>query len=171
MATTPPVVLALSAPLRGGRALKAFSARWADSSHSARSYPNSPCVIWQGTTNQAGYGVQGRSLAHRVAYEEAYGPIEQGLQIHHVCRRPACVNPAHLEAHTARSHSRQHLPGPAVIDEAVELLARFPRLSPGAIARLTGRNLGSVYTTLARAVEDGLIVRVERGEYVLAEST
>lgn len=36
-------------------------------------------------------------LAHRTAYEMWVGPIPAGLTLDHLCRRRACINPAHLE--------------------------------------------------------------------------
>jgi hypothetical protein len=66
----------------------------------------SDCWIWLGARNPKGYGLTadgrgGCALAHRVYYEQARGPIPTGLQIDHLCRLPACVNPEHLEAVTA----------------------------------------------------------------------
>lgn len=58
--------------------------------------------------NPNGYGhfwYQGRFHAsHRVAYLLFRGPIPDGLVLDHLCRRPACVNPWHLEAVTQREN-------------------------------------------------------------------
>jgi len=62
------------------------------------------CLIWNGpsiTTHGNTYGrLVGRKLilAHRVAYEKAFGSIPKGLVIDHLCRNGLCVNPQHLEA-------------------------------------------------------------------------
>jgi hypothetical protein len=64
------------------------------------------CVLWTGAKDGKGYGQfcfgKKRFQAHRVAYEKLVGPISEGLQIDHLCRRRACVNPAHLEPVTPR---------------------------------------------------------------------
>lgn len=61
-----------------------------------------PCWIWTAYLNPAGYGEFNRTgyraeRAHRIAYELLIGLIPNGLQLDHLCRVPACVNPAHLE--------------------------------------------------------------------------
>ena len=62
------------------------------------------CWQWTGSKGD-GYGkVNGfhTSLAHRLSYEEACGPIPEGLQLDHLCRNRACVKPGHLEAVTQK---------------------------------------------------------------------
>lgn len=73
--------------------------------------PTSPCVLWTGATNGVGYGMRkigGKTfLTHRLAYEEAYGPIPAGLELDHLCRTPLCMNPDHLEAVTHAENVRR----------------------------------------------------------------
>lgn len=61
------------------------------------------CWEWTGALNK-GYGVIGRGgrgtgldQAHRAVWQLLVGPIEDDLQIDHLCRNHACCNPDHLE--------------------------------------------------------------------------
>jgi hypothetical protein len=68
------------------------------------------CWLWTASTTR-GYGtltIDGRhTYAHRFSYELHVGPIPPGLDIDHLCRTPACVNPAHLEPVTHRENLRR----------------------------------------------------------------
>lgn len=63
------------------------------------------CWLWIATAvHEFGYGrffYGGKTIeAHVYAYTKCIGQIPKGKQIDHLCRMPACVNPAHLEAVT-----------------------------------------------------------------------
>ena len=104
-----------------------------------RDDPESGCRIWLGAKNSSGYGLRKvgggdpvPKYVHRLAYEEAYGPIPDGFEIDHLCsaepgltdeqrvERRACCEPTHLEAvpkiENTRRSSRSKLT-PAMVAE------------------------------------------------------
>lgn len=68
------------------------------------------CTVRLTNQNQKGYSritVNGRQvLAHRLAYEIAYGPIPAGLFVCHRCDNPPCCNPDHLFLGTVVDNNR-----------------------------------------------------------------
>jgi len=72
--------------------------------------PNSGCFLWVGPVNTYGYGYlwderrRDTLYAHRVAYEDRFGPISRGKQIDHKCRVRCCINPDHLEEVTVKEN-------------------------------------------------------------------
>jgi hypothetical protein len=69
------------------------------------------CWLWQGARNSGGYpqlGLGGKTqYAHRVYFAALVGVIPDGMQLDHLCRRRACVNPSHLEVVSQRENIRR----------------------------------------------------------------
>lgn len=69
-------------------------------------YEGNGCITLLGSVHHSGYNhirVDGQKRqAHRVAYETWIGPIPDGLDLDHLCRHRACVNPLHLEPVTRK---------------------------------------------------------------------
>lgn len=81
------------------------------------------CLIWTGAASGKPdpYGtimVAGvHTKAHRLWYELEVGPIGEGLQLDHLCRRTLCCNPDHLEPVTGKVNILRST-GPAAINAA-----------------------------------------------------
>lgn len=71
------------------------------------------CWIWTGAKNSSGHASGVKGPAYRIAYEWMVGPIPEGMQLDHLCRRKDCVNPHHLEPVTrAENQRRVRVAGP-----------------------------------------------------------
>lgn len=77
--------------------------------------PATGCWHWTGYVRKAGYGIinirrNGKNYprhAHRVAYETFRGPVPEGMQVDHLCRRRDCINPSHMEVVTPGENTRR----------------------------------------------------------------
>lgn len=71
---------------------------------------SSPCWIWLRARSSKGYGRcggPGTQFVHRRFYEKACGAVPEGLELDHLCRVRACVNPDHMEPVTHAENIRR----------------------------------------------------------------
>lgn len=75
----------------------------------ARTNKTPTCWLWMGYKQTSGYGMlcvnKVSKVAHRIAYELAYGSIPEGMSIDHICHVKHCVRPEHLRVVTPKQNS------------------------------------------------------------------
>ncbi|MEU3102952.1 HNH endonuclease signature motif containing protein [Streptomyces griseoflavus] len=74
---------------------------WTGGARSKRPHDAGQFGEFYGTFRAAGQTTR----AHRYAWEQEHGPVPDGLELDHKCRRRNCVNTAHLEVTDHRTNT------------------------------------------------------------------
>ena len=113
-----------------------------------------PCWIWQGSTHgyppNRLYAVatvnQKHVSVHKYRFEQKYGKIPDGYELHHMCEQTLCVNEDHLKLVTELEHGRIRNGVKYSMEQAIEVRRLYSEgLSQLEIAEVTGINRHSVY--------------------------
>jgi DNA-binding CsgD family transcriptional regulator len=113
------------------------------------------CWIWQGAFNQACRPVLWDRARKRMGrptyifYERVNGPIPAGLELHHVCEEPRCVNPDHLWALTPEQHRQVTAVSRREAAEGRPVRDRYPWLERAQALRQAGHS----YKEISRRLE------------------
>lgn len=94
-------------PIRyiGGHSSRKLGRRYAED-------PETGCWIFRAKTD-GGYarvsvdGGNKNQYAHRIMYEVLVGSVPAGMELDHICRNRACINPSHLEPVLHRENTRR----------------------------------------------------------------
>jgi hypothetical protein len=138
----------------GGPTARSIESGWVEED---RGYKTA-CWIWQRGRTRDGYAHarhDGRvRRVHVITWEAQNGQVPDGLELDHLCRNPACVNPAHLEPVTHTENVRRGRV--TKLSQAdvflVRHLAASTSLTRRAIADLVGvKSHGTVNFILAEA--------------------
>lgn len=100
------------------------------------------CWVWTAAMDGHGYGAfwyqRKVAKAYRAAYEMFVGPVPEGMQLDHLCRNRACVNPAHLEPVSQQVNIARGA-SPSAISVRTNACSRGHDLSSAAVRRPDGR--------------------------------
>ena len=123
------------------------------------------CILWQGAKTSKGYGsiqVRGREVAvHRVAYEEAHGPIPDGMMVDHRCYSRSCVNTQHMRVVTRAQNGQNRDNKNVTASTGFRGVYRTKYGRFQAQARVDGRLLnGGTYDTPEEANEAAINLRM-----------
>ena len=128
------------------------------------------CWLWTGSRDRKGYGhfysvSTSSNLAHRWSYEDAYGPMPDGLQSDHLCRVTSCVRPSHIEAVTSKVNTERGLV-PIILPERFRAynkrLREAGQLSPGSI-KIRDMELAKTHCPAGHPYDEENTYRAKRG--------
>ena len=91
-------------------------------------------------------------MIHRMEWEKVHGPIPEGYEVNHMCKRRNCANVNHLELLTRSEHKAEGNAHRAkrVGDKIFNYWLKNPLTTQGSLGRRFSRTQGSISNTLKR---------------------
>lgn len=122
------------------------------------------CLVWTGGINSVGYGQLTHlgiaRYVHRWIWEQAHGPIPDGLLIDHTCHNRACVELTHLRmaSRAENNYNRSGPHGPSGLPRNV-----FKHRSKFTV-RITRKGVRYWYGSYSTAEEAAKVAALKRAE-------
>lgn len=119
------------------------------------------CWEWTAARAPNGYGRVGikgerrTAQAHRYIYELSRGPVPEGLDLDHLCRNRACVNPDHLEPVTRQVNSWRGAKCKLTMQQVDDIRQEY--FAGGVVLRELSAKYGVTHSHLSR------LIRRDRG--------
>lgn len=130
------------------------------------------CVEWGRAKDKDGYGLVKRNgkqyRAHRLVYQDAYGPIPPGMVVMHTCDNPSCINLNHLKLGTSQDNmDDMHMKGRfmAGISHLTGERNGSAKLSLEQVEEIRKSSLSSKKIAPMYGVSHGHVRKIRRGEF------
>ena len=92
------------------------------------------------------------TLAHRAMYEQARGPIPEGLWLDHLCRQKRCMRPDHLEPVTPAVNRQRRMGAKLTLAQATEIKGARGSQRAVDLARQYGVVVSLIYAIWAEKI-------------------
>lgn len=135
------------------------------------------CLVWEASLINGKNDAQGRGygrmmidgvshLAHRWAYEQAHGPIPDGMIIDHICWNRACVNIDHLRAVTRKQNNAYRSRAQTNSSTGIRNVSKTKSGKYLVQVGLDGKHYGSLHADIDEAKKEAAELRLQLfGEY------
>jgi hypothetical protein len=120
-----------------------------------------PCRVWQGPINHAGYGQNGRrGRVHRWVWESVHGPIPAGMVVMHLCDNRPCFRLDHLRLGTQAENNadRKHKGRNAKNPKRPVWLEK--RGEDHAQAKLTENQIAGIKALALQGIKDRVVAEI-----------
>jgi len=103
------------------------------------------CWLWKRNLRKGYARVGGkRKSAHITFWEEVNGPVPDGLELDHLCRNKACVNPNHLEAVTHATNLRRGSRTKLTMGQVMEIREMAGGITQKELGKMFGVSEGTI---------------------------
>lgn len=147
----------------GAKSLLFFGSSFMTSRLEQRIKKTDGCWLWTGEIDAHGYGCLDKKRAHRMVFEESYGPIPAGMCVCHICDNKWCVRPDHLFLGTSSDNNKDRMRKGRSAHQKGEEHGQH-KLTSGDVREILSSNLLLKEIAALYSVDQSLVSRIKRRE-------